>query len=183
MNDAGRRGLAQNTLTQEILLATRLRQFFRAVEAGDELAVEDGRQSVCHALWLFLDYLLEAEPTWESRDRWFDDLIRARYGWISPDRFVASGELVWGLRSVAGPQWSDPFSADVVISERRTDTASYCIRLGRRDEVEKSELAFGLYPASDDETGSGADPWAGKADWQYEFRKAPAPAEIGGDQP
>jgi len=183
LRDIGREALAANTLTSEARLATRLRQFFRAVEARDEPAVQDEIPLICHSLWLFLEYLLEPESSWDSRTRWFDGLIKARYGWISPGRFHASGELVWGLISDAGPQWAEPFSADVSIIEGRTYTASYCLRFGRRDDIDKSELPFGSYPGSAEGAGP-VDPWAGKADWKYEFRKAAPTDDPGaGDRP
>ncbi len=150
-------------------VATRLRQFFRAVEFRDELAVQDEIPIVCQYLYLFLEYLLGDEPEWN--DRWFDDVIGAQHKWKEPGRFQVAGQLVWGLITNPGPQWTDPFFADVVIAEGRRDAASYCIRFGRRDDLNKSELPYGFYPSSSVPSDTIDDPWNGEIDWKYEFRK------------
>ena len=159
-----------NMLEAEIRLTTRLRQCFRALQADDDLAVQDALPSIRHALFLFLDYLLEPN-SWESQGRWFDDMIDVQYQLVPPGRLRISGRLAWGLVSDPGPQWFEPFFAEVAISEGRYDTASYCIRFGRRDDGESKPVQFGFYPSPEESSDSVSDPWQGKADWKYEFRK------------
>lgn len=160
-----------NQLDQEIRLATRLRQCFRAVEAGDQLAVRDEIPLVIHSLYHFLEYLLGPDASWESQGRWFDDMIDVDYRLLA-GRFVISGKLVWGLTSDPGPQWSDPFYADVSIDAGRPETESYLIRFGRTDDGRGPDaVPFGFYAGPGGPSESIADPWKGKADWRYEFRK------------
>ncbi|WP_068423006.1 hypothetical protein [Planctomyces sp. SH-PL62] len=161
-----------NQLCQEIRLATRLRQCFRAVEARDSLAVQDEIPLVIQQLYLFLDHLLGPDDSWESRGRWFDDMIQVEYQ-LLPGRFVISGGLVWGLLSDPGPQWSEPFYADVTIDAKRSETDSYLIRFGRLDDGDESgRLQLGFHASPGGPSDSVADLWEGKADWRYEFRKA-----------
>lgn len=174
--DEWEENLKANRLAQEIRLATRLRQCFRAVDARDELAVQDEIPLIIHGLYHFLDYLLGPDDSWEDRGRWFDDMIDVQYR-LLPGRFVISGRLVWGLLADAGPQWSDPFFADVSIGEGLRETRSYLIRFSRRDDGGESEpVQLGFYPGPGDPAESVADPWQGKGDWKYEFRKG-APSD------
>ena len=160
-----------NMLMQEIRLTTRLRQCFRALKARDELAVQDEIPLIIHNLYRFLDHLLGPGESWESRGRWFDDMIDVKYQ-LHPGRFLITGRLVWGLISDVGPQWSDPFSADVSIRPGLCETESYLIRFGRRDDGDGSApVQFGFYASPGGPSESTDDPWHGKADWRYEFRK------------
>lgn len=172
LENGDRDSLKENALKQEVHLTTRLRQCFRAVQARDDLAVRDEVPLIRRRLFLLLEYLLESEDSWASSDIWFDDMINFHYQLLPPGRFRISGRLAWGLLSDPGPQWSEPCFADVVICEGRSDTASYCIRFGRRDDRGESDpVQFGFYPGPEASSESVSDPWKGKADWKYEFRK------------
>jgi hypothetical protein len=176
MADTNMTALRDNTLKVEIRLATRLRQCFRALEAQDDLAVQDEIPLIIRCLYVFLDYLLESDNSWDPRgEKWFDDMIHVQHQLIPPGRFRISGELVWGMLADTGPQWAEPFYADVAITDGRHDTEAYCIRFGRRDDDAKQELKFGFYPGPPGPAESIADPWCGRADWKYEFAKDNAP--------
>jgi hypothetical protein len=167
----------ENILEVETRLATRIRQCFRAVAVQDNFAVRDEITLIIHCLQRFLDVLLTFEPTWNSQDRWFDDMIHVQHELIPPSRFRIAGELVWGLREETGPQWVEPFYADVTITEGRNDSAAYCIRFARRDDDAKLEIKFGFYPGPGRSIETISDPWDGWENWKYKFNKNDEPNE------
>lgn len=180
----------------ETRLAATIRDYMRARDAGDQIAVEFGAQDICHGLGCLLGAYLKGAENWPSHERWIDGMVGAQVEIVAPDRLHVAGYMVWGLLSnVGGEQWAEPFQADVTIGWHTYDFKQYQMCFGDSRELAEKRVTPGSYQVlatSDDPlAGSklqgpvGFEPLFDKSDdrsgfpygpkhtlpWAYQFRK------------
>jgi hypothetical protein len=138
----------------EVELAAWVRQYMRARHAGDEVATRLGRRCVIGCLSRLLSAHLESAVSWNSDERWIDGLVGAQFVAESTDRITVNGQMVWGMTADAGgPQWAEPFEADVHIDWEAQKLRKYSIRFGDHRELDAKRVKTGFYGTMADEKG------------------------------
>ena len=132
----------------ESRLAATIRDYMRARDAGDRIAVGFGAQHICHGLERLLSAHLEGAESWPSRERWTDGMVGAHVDVVAPDRLRVAGYMVWGLRSdPGGEQWAEPFQADVTIGWPTHDLRQYQVCFSDSHALAEKRVTPGLYAA------------------------------------
>jgi hypothetical protein len=119
----------------ERCLAAFVRQYMRATGAADA----DATRLTLYRVWACLTRLLtdrlEEAPDWDSETRWVDGLHTCAVVVEPPWRLRITGPMAWGLTAdVGGPQWLEPFDADLRLSRATGQIESYELRFGDRDQ-------------------------------------------------
>jgi hypothetical protein len=155
----------------EARLAARLRQYIRADNANDRMATSIEADAIGQNLSQLLSLHLEGESGWNSKERWIDGMVEARFTVSRSGHANIMGRIVWGLiKDTGGPQWFDPFQAEVIIGGPDGELERYSLHFGDRDAKEPTPVPFGLYSTL-------ADPASGEAvatneiRWAFEFSK------------
>jgi hypothetical protein len=154
----------------EARLAARLRQYIRAQNANDRIATSIEADAILQNLSHLLSLHLEDESGWNSQERWVDGVVGAKLAVSSSGQAKAVGRIVWGLlKDTGGPQWFEPFDAEVIIGGPEGDLERYSLRFGDRDARIPTPVPPGLYSTLADHANIEAMP--GVSEWTYEFSK------------
>jgi hypothetical protein len=156
--------------SNEVVLATSLRQLLRAHDEGDRIAIWLASGAFFARTCLFLRDLMREQPSWDSKDRWFEGLgLSSRISYRDSDRTVHMVDaMVWGLRpDVGNRQWAEPFMLEMVLTPDMRDLASYTVRFGDRREHPGEDFQLSLSRIE-------RELEAGVIDWAFVFRRVGA---------
>lgn len=147
-------------------LAADVRQLFRARGAGDEVARWLCVNSICSRLTRILSDLLSSEASWDSDRRWLDSLFRREVVLEHPNCIGVTGPMVWGFTEDAGgPQWAEPFAAELAFQPGFARLASCAIQFADR-------RVFGEESLRDSIARISSDIESGVIEWKYEFHRS-----------
>ena len=151
--------------TREECVAAAFRQLLRAHEADDAVAAWQATGSFCMWLRLLLKDLLSREASWDSKGRWLDGFAENRVLFLRPRRVRVLDAIVSGLRAdVGGPQWAEPFDAELELRPDLSDLASYTIRVVDMRSFPGEDLQRSLSRIK-------ADAARGNIVWRYAWSK------------
>lgn len=146
--------MSEQVRAAETKLATWAGWYLRAHASGDQSAQRQAAKDVCLGLRWLLSGLLESTASWDSRQRWIDCLIGAQFAVDRPDRIKVRGRMVWGLVTDAGgPQWSEPFEAELTLDPASVALRSYTLRFGDQRDLSTKEVKTGMYGTLADSRG------------------------------
>jgi hypothetical protein len=118
----------------ETVLASFAQELLNAPAEPDAPASREAERIFAAALSRFLGVLLKAEPRWDSRYRWIDDMLVHDCCAVPKGRIDIAGSVVGGERGTSG-QWLEPCRAGVKVSEGALD--AYEIRFADADRRER----------------------------------------------
>jgi len=119
----------------ESRLAAAIRQFDRATEADDQLAVANEADCICRFTHILLSMHLDDADDWESDARWIDGLTDAQITKTGDRSIFINGNVLWRLaENPGGTQWSSPMFAKFAADDGGLVQYELCF-----------ELSFGLY--------------------------------------
>jgi len=166
-------------------IAVFCRQYLRARDADDEPAMRVEASGLGHFLGSLLNQYLKNDSRWDSSERWIDGMVGASID-IRPPHVVVRGMIVWGrVADAGGPQWREPFEAQLGLTPDMASVDDYLLRFGNPQKPAQ-KIVFGLYETLADADGRIAvetTPGVSQVtdadravdvplgDWAYEFRR------------
>jgi hypothetical protein len=156
--------------SNEECIAALVRQLLRARGARDQVAVWLTTNALCSRLCSLLADLLSGEPAWDAKGRWLDHFARRDVSIDLPDRVRVAGPLVWGLEAnPSGPEWAEPFEAELEFSAALRQLVGYTVRFGDRRAFPGEGLRQGIARIVGDIEGRAVE-------WAFVFRRPALPA-------
>jgi hypothetical protein len=138
--------MSKKIANAESRIAVGIRQFFRARQAEDGLAMSHEASFICHGLERLLSGYLEGAPSWDSRKRWTDGMVGAKFQVESPKHMRVKGRMIWGYTAdTAGPQWSESFQARLDLDSSTGELGGYEIMFCDQNELQTCPVTAGFY--------------------------------------
>lgn len=110
-------------------LAARVRQYVRALEAGDRVAVKLMKRDLTFALESHLNRLLYKSKLGQSVSVWMDGIVAQQVHVVAPLGLLIQG-YVYAGRASDGSQWREPFEAELHASHEGDALAQFFARFG-----------------------------------------------------